>query len=48
MGGVPIVILMSPDGDPSLARHPALADRRVLDFERSSDGCVRDVQIGSR
>ena len=48
VGGVPIVILASPDGEPSLAYHRALTDGRVLDFERSSDGSVRDVQTGSR
>ena len=48
LGGVPLVILASPDGDPSLAYHRALNDGRVLDFERSEDGAARDVQTGSR
>jgi Protein of unknown function (DUF3179) len=48
VGGIPIVILASPDGEPSLAYHRALTDGRILDFERASDGGVRDVQTGSR
>ena len=48
VGGVPIVILASPDGEPSLAYHRALTDGRVLDFERTSDGGVHDLQTGSR
>ena len=48
VGGVPIVILADSEGAPSLAYHRALTDGRVLDFERTSDGDVLDVQTGSR
>lgn len=46
--GIPLVILADTEGEPSLAYHRALTDGRVLDFDRSEDGTLRDTQTASR
>jgi hypothetical protein len=45
---IPLVILADTEGEPSLAYHRALTDGRILDFERSEDGTLRDAQTDSR
>ena len=47
VGGVPVVVLEDSTGSPSLAYHRALSDGRTLDFARSDDGAIVDVQTGS-
>ncbi len=47
VGGVPVAIMESAEGRPTLAYHRLLTDGRVLDFERR-DGAIFDTQTGSR
>ena len=47
VGGVPVVILEDSLGIPSHAYHRLLSDGTTLDFARSADGAIVDVQTGS-
>ena len=47
VGGVPIVIFEDSAGIPSHAYHRLLSDGTTLDFARSEDGAITDVQTGS-
>ena len=47
VGGVPIVIFEDALGIPSHAYHRLLSDGTTLDFTRTPEGAIRDVQTGS-
>ena len=47
VGGVPVVIFEDALGIPSHAYHRVLSDGTTLDFARSEDGAITDVQTGS-
>ena len=47
VGGIPVVIFEDSAGIPSHAYHRVLSDGTTLDFARSEDGAIVDLQTGS-